>query len=92
MENCLRMGLRQIIIRTKNRVIRRQPLGWECCESFVDALEILKAKYEWALADVIPTDRAQFYLSGDWLSTPEICAEARRKLRTEESSPEKKDV
>jgi hypothetical protein len=50
-------------------------------------LEILKAKYSRALVDVIPTDRAQMYLWGDRLSAPEICDEARRKLREDARPP-----
>jgi hypothetical protein len=71
----------EIIIRTEDQVIWRQPLGWEHYDFFVDALKILKAKYGHALVDVIPTESAHLYLWGDRLSAPEICNEARRKLR-----------
>jgi hypothetical protein len=45
----------------------RQPLGWEHYEFFVEALEILKAKYGRALVDVIPTENSKLYLWGDRL-------------------------
>jgi hypothetical protein len=75
----------EIIIRTRSRVIWRQPLAYEHYDFFVDALKILKAKYGRALVDVIPTERAHLYLWGDRLSAPEICDAARRKLREEGS-------
>jgi hypothetical protein len=71
----------EIIIRTEDRVIWRQPLGGNTM-TFLSTRWILKAKYGRALVDVIPTERAQLYLWGDRLSAPEICDEARRKLRT----------
>jgi hypothetical protein len=75
----------EIIIRTRSRVIWRQPLAYEHYDFFVGALKILKAKYGRALVDVIPTERAHLYLWGDRLSAPEICDAARRKLREEGS-------
>ena len=60
----------EIIIRTENQVIWRQPLGWEHYEFFVGALEILKAKYSRALADVIPTESSKLHLWGDRLRCP----------------------
>jgi hypothetical protein len=73
---------KEILIRTENRVIWRQPTAYEHYDYFVDALKILKAKYGRALLDVIPTVRAKLDLWGDRLSVPEICDEARRNLRT----------
>ena len=61
----------EIIIRTEDQVIWRQPLGYEHYECFVDALKILKAKYGHALVDVIPTESAHLYLWGDRLSAPD---------------------
>ncbi len=72
----------QTVIRFGDEVIWRQVLGYEHYEFFVDALEILKAKYGPGLVDVVPTEKAKLNLWGDRLSAPEICDEARRKLRT----------
>jgi hypothetical protein len=72
----------EILIRTEDHVIWRQPTAYEHYAYFVDALKILKAKYGRALVDVIPTDRAKNDLWGDRLPAPEICDAARRNLRT----------
>ncbi len=70
----------ETLIKHGETIIFREPAVYQGYERFIEVAKILRDRYGSALCDLIPTDRSATYLYGDRLPSPQIVAEARRKI------------